>query len=230
MAGIAPDDALSLPYRANPRRMGFSGTTGARQGGHIPSTFRPARRVPAPTFSGGQPMSTEDKPDKPSEESAEWHWARAKSLRKNGFTKMAEELVRTRCGNYAVRTPGRHMRHIQRDIDSMNLRSPIAVTAAMLVQLQRVMDDPRFLLTGECEPLSAGRRVRIYARRGPYVCIYPEDTTTPCKWTHEKVLCASPERQRAGGEHQHQWAGSRAVHPVRSMVLVISSARSGVRG
>jgi len=72
----------------------------------------------------------------------------------------------------------------------MNLRSSIAVTAAMLVahptaaqdhrleadpvgsvrenfvacdvrsQLQRVMDDPRFLLTGECEPLSAGRRVR----------------------------------------------------------------------
>ena len=36
-------------------------------------------------------MSTEDKPEKPSEESAEWHWARAKSLRKNGFTKMAEE-------------------------------------------------------------------------------------------------------------------------------------------
>jgi hypothetical protein len=36
-------------------------------------------------------MSTEDKPEKPSEESAEWHCARAKSLRKNGFTKMAEE-------------------------------------------------------------------------------------------------------------------------------------------
>ena len=100
----------------------------------------------------------------------------------------------------------------------MNLRSSIAVAAAMLVahptaaqdhrfeadpvatvresfvtcevlsQLQCVMDDPRFLLTGECEPLSAGRRVRIYARRGPYVCIYPEDTITPCKWTHEKVL------------------------------------------
>jgi hypothetical protein len=36
-------------------------------------------------------MSPEDKPEKPSEESAEWHCARAKSLRKNGFTKMAEE-------------------------------------------------------------------------------------------------------------------------------------------
>jgi hypothetical protein len=52
----------------------------------------------------------------------------------------------------------------------------------VLSQLQRVMDNPRFLLTGECEPLSAGRRVRIYAS------IYPEDTITPCKWTHEKVL------------------------------------------
>ena len=36
-------------------------------------------------------MSTEDKPEKPSEESAKWHRSRAKSLRKNGFTKMAEE-------------------------------------------------------------------------------------------------------------------------------------------
>jgi hypothetical protein len=35
-------------------------------------------------------MSTED--NEPREEkSAEWHRARAKSLRKNGFTKMAEE-------------------------------------------------------------------------------------------------------------------------------------------
>jgi hypothetical protein len=100
----------------------------------------------------------------------------------------------------------------------MNLRSSVAVTAAMLVahpiaaqdhrfeadpivtvrenfvacdvlsQLQRVMDNPRFLLAGECEPLSEGRRVRIYASRGKYVCIYPEDTIMPCKWTHEKVL------------------------------------------
>ena len=61
------------------------------------------------------------------------------------------------------------------------------VACDVLSQLQRVMDDPRFLLTGECEPLSVGRRVRIYSRRGPYVCIYPEDTITPCKWTHEKV-------------------------------------------
>jgi hypothetical protein len=37
-------------------------------------------------------MSTEDKPEKPREEkSAEWHRARAKRLRANGFTKMAEE-------------------------------------------------------------------------------------------------------------------------------------------
>src|SRR6516164_6356709 len=62
------------------------------------------------------------------------------------------------------------------------------VACDVLSQLQRVMDDPRFLLTGECEPLSAGRRVRIYAIRGPYVCIYPQDTIMPCKWTHQKVL------------------------------------------
>jgi hypothetical protein len=62
------------------------------------------------------------------------------------------------------------------------------VACDVLSQLQRVMDNPRFLLTGECEPLTAGSWVRIYASRGPYVCIYPEDTITPCKWTHEKVL------------------------------------------
>jgi hypothetical protein len=38
------------------------------------------------------------------------------------------------------------------------------------------------------------------------------------------------ERHGAGGEHHHQWAGNRAVHPVRPMVLAISSPRSGVRG
>ena len=62
------------------------------------------------------------------------------------------------------------------------------VACDVLSQLQRVLDNPRFLLAGECEPLPAGNRVRIYASRGPYVCIYPEDTITPCKWTHEKVL------------------------------------------
>ena len=61
------------------------------------------------------------------------------------------------------------------------------VACDVLSQLQRVMDNPRFLLTGDCEPLSAGHRVRIYASRGPYVCIYPEDMIAPCKWTPEKV-------------------------------------------
>jgi hypothetical protein len=56
-----------------------------------PEHFSPRAAGSRATFSGGQPMSTEDKPEKPSEESAEWHWVRAKSLRKNGFTKMAEE-------------------------------------------------------------------------------------------------------------------------------------------
>jgi hypothetical protein len=36
-------------------------------------------------------MSTEDDREKRREESPEWHRARAKSLRENGFTKMAEE-------------------------------------------------------------------------------------------------------------------------------------------
>jgi hypothetical protein len=43
-------------------------------------------------------------------------------------------------------------------------------------------------------------------------------------------LATSLTRGNAGGGHRHQWAGSRAVHPLRSMVFVISSARSGVRG
>ena len=62
------------------------------------------------------------------------------------------------------------------------------VACDVLSQLQRVMDNPRFLLSGECDPVRAGDRVRVYARRSPYVCIYPHDTVSPCKWTHEKAL------------------------------------------
>ena len=62
------------------------------------------------------------------------------------------------------------------------------VACEVLSQLQRVMDNPRSLLAGECVPLRAGDRVRVYARRGPYVCIYPHATISPCKWTHEKAL------------------------------------------
>src|SRR5438067_13162955 len=65
------------------------------------------------------------------------------------------------------------------------------VACEVLSQLQRVMDNPRSLLAGECVPLRAGDRVRVYARRGPYVCIYPHDTISPCKWTHEKALSKS---------------------------------------
>jgi hypothetical protein len=35
------------------------------------------------------------------------------------------------------------------------------VACEVLSQLQRVIDNPRFLLTGECEPLTAGRRVHV---------------------------------------------------------------------
>ena len=62
------------------------------------------------------------------------------------------------------------------------------VACDVLSQLQRVMGNPRFLLGGECEPLRAGDQVRVYARRGPYFCIYPHDRASPCKWTHEKAL------------------------------------------
>ena len=62
------------------------------------------------------------------------------------------------------------------------------VACDVLSQLQRVMGNPRFLLAGECEPLRAGDQVRVYARRGPYFCIYPHDRASPCKWTHEKAL------------------------------------------
>ena len=62
------------------------------------------------------------------------------------------------------------------------------VACDVLSQLQRVMGNPRFLLAGECEPLREGDQVRVYARRGPYFCIYPHDRTSPCKWTHEKAL------------------------------------------
>ena len=62
------------------------------------------------------------------------------------------------------------------------------VACDVLSQLQRVMNNPRFLLAGECAPLRAGDRVRVYASRGPYFCIYPHDTIAPCKWTHEKAL------------------------------------------
>ena len=62
------------------------------------------------------------------------------------------------------------------------------VACDVLSQLQRVMDNPRFLLAGECAPLRAGDRIRVYVRRGPYVCINPRDTISPCEWTHEKAL------------------------------------------
>jgi hypothetical protein len=62
------------------------------------------------------------------------------------------------------------------------------VACDVLSQLQRVMADPRFLLAGECVPLRAGDRVRVYAKRGPYACIYPHERISLCRWTHEKAL------------------------------------------
>jgi hypothetical protein len=56
-----------------------------------PEHIAPLRRAPRHTLEEGQNMSTEDDREKSREESPEWHRARAKSLRKQGFTKMAEE-------------------------------------------------------------------------------------------------------------------------------------------
>ena len=50
-----------------------------------------AAQLPGNPASRGQPMSTEDDPEKSREESPEWHRERANRLRKNGFTKMAQE-------------------------------------------------------------------------------------------------------------------------------------------
>jgi hypothetical protein len=63
-----------------------------------------------------------------------------------------------------------------------------SVACDALSQLQRVMEDPRFLLAGECVPLREGDRVRVYVRRGGYACIYPQDRISPCKWTTVKAL------------------------------------------
>jgi hypothetical protein len=64
-----------------------------RRGQPLPS--RGPLGLPRATSSRGQKMSTKVKPEKPHEDvpqtTPEWHRARAKGLRKNGFTKMAEE-------------------------------------------------------------------------------------------------------------------------------------------
>jgi hypothetical protein len=49
-------------------------------------------------------MSTENDLEKSREESPEWHRARAKQLRENGFTKMAEEHRAARAGDRAPAT------------------------------------------------------------------------------------------------------------------------------
>ena len=62
------------------------------------------------------------------------------------------------------------------------------VACEALSRLQCVMENPHFLLADECVLLRAGERVRVYASRGPYACIYPHDTIALCKWTHQKLL------------------------------------------
>jgi hypothetical protein len=90
----------------------------------------------------------------------------------------------------------------------MTFRSTIA-GAAMLAAHQTAAQEHRFeanpvasvrenfvacdvlsqLILASCWAANApGDRVRIYANRGPYVCIYPHQTITTCKWTHSKAL------------------------------------------
>ena len=83
--------------------------------------------------------------------------------------------------------PAEAQEHRFEDDPIMTVRENF-VACDVLSQLQRVMENPRFLLTGECDPLRAGDQVRVYGRRGAYFCIYPRDQTSPCKWTHEKAL------------------------------------------
>ena len=90
------------------------------------------------------------------------------------------------------------------------------VACDVLSQLQRVMDNPRFLLSGECDPVRAGDRVRVYARRGPYVCIYPHDTSRPVnrrtrkRWPNKRAQQRLDEigdrrwRPRPGLPHRHR--------------------------
>jgi hypothetical protein len=83
--------------------------------------------------------------------------------------------------------PAQAQEHRFEDDPVMTVRENF-VACDVLSQLQRVMDNPRFLLAGECAPLRAGDRVCVYVRRGPYVCIYPDKRISPCQWTHEKAL------------------------------------------
>jgi hypothetical protein len=60
-------------------------------------------------------MSTEDNPEKSREESPEWHRARAERLRKNGFTKMAEEqLAQAMRASNRSRMQGRQLRPVNK--------------------------------------------------------------------------------------------------------------------
>src|SRR5262245_24061254 len=97
----------------------------------------------------------------------------------NGLSNLSKRTVGRRCHRYAAMNT---LRSIVASTALLTLPAaaedhrfeadPVVtvrenfVACDVLSQLQRVMDNPRFLLTGECEPLSAGRRVRIYASRG----------------------------------------------------------------
>src|SRR5262249_18199845 len=70
------------------------------------------------------------------------------------------------------------------------------VACEVLSQLQRVMEHPRFLLPGECVPLRAGERVRVYASRWPYACIYPTTRSRPANGAPESIVEMRLDEQR----------------------------------
>ena len=92
------------------------------------------------------------------------------------------------------------------------------VACDVLSQLQRVMDNPRFLLSGECDPVRAGDRVRVYARRGPYVCIYRADLQSVADRPVDLPCAYRPADRPA------------SVRPVRSGRRIEDRGSTGVRG
>jgi hypothetical protein len=62
------------------------------------------------------------------------------------------------------------------------------VACEVLSQLQRVMENPRFLLAGECVPLRAGETDPCLRQPRALRMHLSHDTIALCKWTHQKVL------------------------------------------
>jgi hypothetical protein len=100
------------------------------------------------------------------------------------------------------------------------------VACDVLSQLQRVMDNPRLLLTGECEPLTAGSWVRIYASRGPYVCIYHKTRSRPANG-HTRKFCRNNLRPRLTPQCAGLRPGSPSRMERRKLIPFLGAAHKG---